>query len=168
AVEVGDLAGALILRIVQVPEGDEAVAVHVPVGIGHDVGLNRGGDLALVDPDVLVQVGVSVVDAGVDVGDDDFGGAGGDVPGGRRLDAVRAVESPEAAVAGIVGHEVDGDGLAGMGVGDGRIAAEPGGDQVEVVAAHFEEPGDGGGRGRGVFEAGEECVGDRDGHVGLE
>ena len=65
AVDVGDLAGPDVDRVVQVAPGDVAVVVDVD-----QVLHPAGGDLGLVDPDVLVEVGVVVIDAGVDVGDD--------------------------------------------------------------------------------------------------
>src|SRR5262249_30169263 len=80
-VEVGDLAHALVDRVVEVAEGDQAVAVDVD-----EVGAAGGGDLLLVDPDVLVEVGVGVVDAGVDVGHDHRVAARGGGPGLGRLD----------------------------------------------------------------------------------
>ena len=61
---------------VEVVEGDPPVAVDVP-----EAGLVVGGDFRLVDPDVLVQVLVGVIGAGVDVGDDHGRAAAGDVPG---------------------------------------------------------------------------------------
>src|SRR5262249_40877472 len=75
-VEVRDLACALVDGIIKVPEGDHAVAIDVG-----ESALDGGGNFALVDPDVLVQVGVSVIDAGVNDGNDVLEAAGRSVPG---------------------------------------------------------------------------------------
>ena len=64
-------------EVVAVDVVDEAVAVVVDA---------VAGDLAGVGPDVGGQVGVGVIDAGVDDGDDDAAAAGGDVPGFRGVD----------------------------------------------------------------------------------
>jgi hypothetical protein len=47
-VEVGDLAGPLVDGVVEVAEGDQAVAVDVD-----QIFQARGGDLGLVDPDLF-------------------------------------------------------------------------------------------------------------------
>src|SRR5262249_10389010 len=75
--EVGYLAGALVDRIVQAPEGDAPVVVDV-----HQVPEARRRYLLLVEPHVAVKVRVRVVDACIHHRDDDVGAAGGDVPGG--------------------------------------------------------------------------------------
>ena len=93
AVDVGDLARPDVGRVVEVAPADVAVVEDVD-----QVLHPAGGDLGLVDPDVLIQVGVVVVDPGVDVGDGDGGRRpGGDVPRLRRVDAERAVEAVEEA-----------------------------------------------------------------------
>ena len=76
-----------LTALIQVGERDHAVAVDV-----RQVGEHARGDLGLIDPDVVVQVGMVVVDAGVDVGDDHLIRAGGDVPGRGSIDAPGAVD----------------------------------------------------------------------------
>ena len=52
AVGVDDLAGPLVDRVVQVGERDHAVAVDVG-----QVGQHAGGDLGLVEPELLIRSG---------------------------------------------------------------------------------------------------------------
>src|SRR5262249_28281258 len=107
AVDVGDLARALVDRVVQVGEGDNAVVVHV-----HEVFETAPRDLGLVDPDVLIKAGVVVVDAGVHYRHDDGAVPRGDVPGlggadvGPRCAAVLAgvVHVPLGAEQRVVGN----------------------------------------------------------------
>src|SRR5262249_20320053 len=70
-VDVDDLAGADVARVVEIAEGDDSVAVHVDQS-----GADGGGNLALVDPDVLIQVGVVVVHPGVHQSDDELARSG--------------------------------------------------------------------------------------------
>src|SRR5205823_4811647 len=121
---------------VEVVEVDDPVAVGVDqLGrggrqaadlVGGDRRHEAGGDLAVVQVDVQVEVGVVEVGAGVDVGDDDLGRAGGGIPGRRRVDAVGAVEPPE--VAGdelrVVGGQVGVQGLQRLDVADARPAGQ--------------------------------------------
>ena len=67
------------------------------------------GDLGLVEPDVVVEVGMVVVEAGIDVGDDHAVRAGRDVPGRGGIDAPGAVQLPLVAVdvVRVVGHRED-------------------------------------------------------------
>src|SRR5205823_1115186 len=51
-----------------------------------ELGPPAGGDLALVEPDIRVQVGVRVVDARVDHRHDRLHRSGGRVPGGGGVD----------------------------------------------------------------------------------
>ena len=92
-VDVGDLPRSDVAGVVQILEGDQAVAVGV-----HEIGETRGGDFFLIDPDILIQIGVIVVDAGVDGSDHGFRRTRADVPGRGGIDAAGAVQSPEAAV----------------------------------------------------------------------
>src|SRR5262249_46185302 len=92
AIYVRDFARPLINGIIEVPKTDDAVAVHVLEVLEPAL-----GDLGLVDPDVLEQVRVVIVDARVDDGDDRGGAAGGDFQGLRRANAVGAVAAPEGA-----------------------------------------------------------------------
>src|SRR5262249_20323267 len=73
AVDVLDQGG--VARIVQVAERDVPVAIDVD-----QLRLYVGGDLALVEPDVLVQIRVIVVDAGVHQRHDRTALAGREVP----------------------------------------------------------------------------------------
>src|SRR5262249_11513451 len=112
---------------IQVGEGDEAVAVQVlqdalaAAARGQVVGLVEGGgegdvgDLLLVEPDVVDEVRVGQVDAGVDHAQHDLLTAGGQVPRPRRLDVgaggaglaaddlAGVLQVPLAAEEGIVG-----------------------------------------------------------------
>ena len=65
---------------------DEVVAVHI-VDVSVLVVVDAiAGNLTRVHPHVRLEVRMVVIDAGVDDGDDRLAAAGGDVPGGRRLD----------------------------------------------------------------------------------
>src|SRR5438046_2462317 len=59
---VHDLPRPLVDRVVQIAEGDQAVAVDVGQLAAH-----AGGDLGLVEPEVSDQVGMVVVDAGIHI-----------------------------------------------------------------------------------------------------
>src|SRR5262249_9769888 len=100
---------------------DEVVAVdviHVAVVVVVDA---VAGDLARVGPDVGGQVGVGVVHAGVEDGDDHTTGAGGDVPrlggvdvgvrGAAGLPGV--VQAPHRGEVRVVGDLVDVQGVVG-------------------------------------------------------
>src|SRR5262249_14211694 len=95
----------------------------VAVDVGEQA-RDRGGDLALVDPDVEVQVGVGVVGAGVDVGHHHLGRPGGDVPGGGRLDPPGALQAVQrvVGVAGVVRGELQLIRLLVLDVAEGGAA----------------------------------------------
>src|SRR5262249_2143152 len=111
AVDVGDLEGPLVARVVEVVERDQAVAVDVD-----QVGLAREGDLGLVDPDVAGKVRVVVVDPGVDYRDDDLTRPLGDIPGLGGVDVgaggaavlTGVLHVPLLAEARVVGDLADG------------------------------------------------------------
>ncbi|MOA16405.1 hypothetical protein D3C78_1366180 [compost metagenome] len=65
-IEVGDAAG--VLRIVEVVEGEQPILVHI-----NQSGAQLRGNLVLVDPHVQVEVGVGIVDPGVDDSGDHLG-----------------------------------------------------------------------------------------------
>ena len=113
-----------------------------------------GGDFALVDPDVLVEVGVGVVDAGVDVGDRHACRAGRDVPGGRGIDAVLAVQPPHRVIGEerVVGHRIDVDRTLGLHVADPLVTRQGGGEPVQGVgvARRSHQAGDLGGLQRDI------------------
>src|SRR5262249_50836847 len=96
AVEVVDLAG--VGGVIQVPEGDQAVLVGID---GRQA--SGGGDLALVEPDVEVQVGVGVVDPGGDDGGRHRAGGGCQVP---RFGGVNGCVNQGGQVAGVVQGEL--------------------------------------------------------------
>ena len=89
-------------------------------------------DFAGVDPDVVGQVGMGVIHAGVDDGDDHIAAAGVEIPGGGRIN-VRVgraaglpgvVHSPEFAEAGIVGRGDGFDAIIRLGINDPGHAVE--------------------------------------------
>ncbi len=93
AVDVGDLPRPLVDRVVQIAPGDVTVMVDID-----QVLHPAGGDLRLVDPDVLINVGRVVIDPAVDIGNGHGRGrAGRGIPGGGGLDAVGSVQTPEIA-----------------------------------------------------------------------
>src|SRR5262249_36915312 len=128
-VEVGNLADSLVARVVKVTEGDETVAIDVD-----EVPAPAEGDLRLVDPDVLVQVRVVVIDAGVEDGDDVLGAASSDVPGRGGLDVVAdfptilagVVQPPELSEERIIGNDVGLHRLVEFGREDVRVGPIPG------------------------------------------
>src|SRR5262249_44576438 len=131
-VEVGDLAHALVARVVEVAEGDQAVAVGVDEPRPHG-----GGDLALVDPDVLVQVGVAVVGSRVGGRGHGLHAARGHVPGLGGADV--GAGDGARALAGVA--------QGGLG-GEARVVGDDGGvDEVVRLGAQDvgvgPEPGDG-------------------------
>jgi hypothetical protein len=80
------------------------------------------GDLARVRPQVLRQIRVMKVDAGVDHGDDDAGRARGRLSRGRRIDRPHV---PLRSPAGVVGSDVlGGDEVVGLRVADALPATE--------------------------------------------
>src|SRR5204863_9328879 len=107
AVGVLDLAGPLVDRIVQVGEGDPAVGVDV-----RQVGAHPGRNLGLVEPEVIHQIGMVVINPGVDVGDDHAGQAGGGIPGRGGIGAPGAVEGRLVARGElrVVGPRLEADG----------------------------------------------------------
>src|SRR5262249_41596793 len=122
AVEVGDLARPLVDRIVEVAERDEPIAIDID-----QASLDGGGNLTLVDPDVLIEVGVPVVDARIDDGDDVLRAAGGDIPGFRRVEVgVHLAARLSGVVQGVLRSET---GIAGddRHFGEGRATGECGG-----------------------------------------
>ena len=74
--------------------------------------LKRGRDFPLVDPDVEIQIGMRVVDSGIDHAYDDIGAAGRFVPGfwgvdigvRRRAELADIVETGQRGEVGIVGQ----------------------------------------------------------------
>src|SRR5262249_45951479 len=88
-VAVGDQAG--VGGEVQVAQGDDTAPVRVRHG-------HPGRDLLGVQVDVEVQVGVGVVDAGVDVGRQHFGAALLSAPGVGGADLLHAPEGPHVGV----------------------------------------------------------------------
>src|SRR5262249_3229464 len=151
-VEVGYFARADVDRVVQVPERDEAVVVHV-----HEVFQSAFGDLGLVDPDVQVQVGVVVVDAGVHHRHDDPGVAGGDLPGrggvavrpGGAAVLARVVHVPLRAELRVVGDGRRAEQVVRLGrqhlrvgaVGGQRLGDRGGARQVHLVQARDQAEG---------------------------
>ena len=100
--------------------------VHVAVAVVVDVVV---GDLPLVDPDVGGEIGVQVVDTGVDDADHDLGRAGVEIPGlgdrdvrsGRSPGLSLVPQAPEKIERRVVrglGHAPD---PVGLDVLDGRI-----------------------------------------------
>jgi hypothetical protein len=118
----------VVEEVVAVDVVDEAVVVVINA---------VAGDLAGVDPDVGGEVGMGVIDAGVDDGHDDVAAAGGAVPGLGCVDVgvERAaalsgvVQAPQRAELRIVGDLVDLEAVAGNGghdAGAGAIGGERG------------------------------------------
>ena len=68
-----DLARSLVARIVQVPKGNQAVAVDVPIALRLDRARDVRRDLRLIDPNILVKVWMCDIDPRVDNADRDFG-----------------------------------------------------------------------------------------------
>ena len=89
--------GVVGLEVVAVDVVDEPVAVVVDA---------VAGDLAGVDPDVVLQVRVQVVDTRVDNRHDDVGTAGGDVPG---LGGVDVGVGQAVGLAGVVQADLLGE-----------------------------------------------------------
>src|SRR5207249_4602230 len=110
----------VVVAVVAVHVVHEAVVVVVDA---------VAGDLAGVGPDVVAQVGVVVIDAGVDDGDDGGVIAGGLVPGlggvdvgvggAAGLDGV--VEVPLRGEPRVVGRQRDVDAVVGLGVEDAGL-----------------------------------------------
>src|SRR5262245_51265484 len=61
AIDVGNFVIALILRIVEIAESNQAVAIDVD-----EILPTTGRNFGLIDLDVLVKVGMVVIDAGID------------------------------------------------------------------------------------------------------
>ena len=127
-----DGAVAVVVHHVAVV-GDEVVAVKVAGEAVAAVGPQR------IRPDVRRQVGVVVVDAGVDHGDDDIAAARGDVPGGGGVDVG---EGPLLGVRGIVGRFLELLERVGLEAGDlavgpqqrgGRRRRRPGGADEDLA-----------------------------------
>jgi hypothetical protein len=89
-VEVGDLAGPLVDGLIQIREADDTVGIDVR-GLRADVGRN----LALVDPNVTIDVWVFVVHSGVHNGHHTVRTALPDVPRLRSVD-IRVNDSRHA------------------------------------------------------------------------
>ena len=128
-----------VVEIVAVEVVDIAVAVVI-----HAV----AGDLAGIDPHVGGEVGVGVIDTGVDDHDQHAGIAGVVIPGLGGVDVVvgSLVETPQVAESGIVG--------GGGGIDD----MVGGGHAVGTEGAGILDHGGGDGVGRGVGEGDEPGV----------
>src|SRR5262249_56572085 len=111
---------------------DEVVAVHVVDVTVAVIVPAVAGNLAGVGPDVGRQVGVGVVHAGVDDGDNGGGGAGEDVPGGRGADVgaggaaglAGVLPGPLRRELRVVGHAVDVQSEIRLRLGDERAGLE--------------------------------------------
>ena len=124
--------------------------VHIAVGIVVNA---VAGDLARVGPDVVHQIGVRVVDPGVDYADEDVG-AGLDIPRFRRIDIgiggsaalAGVVEPPEVGKVGVVGDcRIDRKGVVRLDIFNPRVVT-PGGNRVgdacvDVPEFHAERAG---------------------------
>ena len=146
-----DVRAVAVGVVGQVVVVDEVPAVHV-VDVAVAVVVDAvARDLARVRPDVGGEVGVVVLDPGVDDGDDDVGAAGRRVPGRLGVDVgvARLVEAPHLRQARVVGRERGGDDAVGLGVLDARLRVEAGGSDVgrevglDDVEAGHEVGGDG-------------------------
>ena len=131
---------AVGIERVEVVKVENLVAVRV-----HQLGLDRGGNLSLVQRDVQVEVGVGVIHPGIGDGLDDVRAAGRHVPGPSGVDPVGigGGKGVLLCISRIVGHGGDRNLIVGLGVLDarhGRVPRDGVGRRDPRAEVHGEQP----------------------------